>query len=438
MVKKIGMPKASPTMERGSITWLVNEGDEVSVGQEIFEVQTDKASVPQASFESGTIHKIVVLSGGEANVDEAVAYVREEGESAEDADAYIASEEEKVKAAKKASSQEESQDRPSDEPQEEKKTVATGGGMQEPAFEPAPPLPEYDFSQLSTSDVARIKISPLARKIARSKGLDLSKIKGTGPGGRIVEKDVKSNNPDLSVAFGQKAVPHTVPGSFEEEPMTQMRKVIGKRLQESKTFIPHFYVTQEINMEPVVALRKQLIEGGLKVSFNDFVVKATALALKEHPNVNSGYNSVKQTLTRYKTVDISIAVSIPDGLITPIVRLANHKNLGQISAEVKDLARRAIKGKLAPEEFSGGSFTISNMGMFGVTQFAGIINPPQAGILSIGGIEEKPVVREGKIVPGKTMMITLSADHRVIDGADGAAFIKCVQKYLENPALLLV
>jgi pyruvate dehydrogenase E2 component (dihydrolipoamide acetyltransferase) len=217
-----------------------------------------------------------------------------------------------------------------------------------------------------------------------------------------------------------------------------MRKVIAERLQQSKSFIPHFYVTQTVDVEPMMQLREQLKVGGLKVTFNDILVRAVALTLRAHPIINSGFNSATHSIIRFKTVDISIAVSVPEGLITPIIRHADYKNLGQIATETKILAQKAKMGKLAREEYVGGSFTISNLGMFGITQFQGIINPPQAAILSVGGIEERAIVRQGVVVPGKVMTLSISADHRVIDGVDAATFLKALQQLLENPALLLV
>ena len=214
--------------------------------------------------------------------------------------------------------------------------------------------------------------------------------------------------------------------------------MIGQRLQESKTFIPHFYTTQEIHVDPMVSLRAELSSVGLKVSYNDLMLRAVALALREHPNVNSGFNTVNQSIIRFKTIDISVAVSVPAGLITPIIRHADFKNLGQLSSEMKVLASKAKEGKLSREEYTGGSFTISNLGMFGISEFVAIINPPQAAILAVGGIEDRAIVKEGKIVAGKTMRITLSADHRVLDGADAAKFLKTLQKFLESPSLLLL
>jgi pyruvate dehydrogenase E2 component (dihydrolipoamide acetyltransferase) len=230
----------------------------------------------------------------------------------------------------------------------------------------------------------------------------------------------------------------TAPGSYEEVPLSPMRKVIGGRLQQAKSFIPHIYVRQEIDAGPLVEAREQLKKGGLKITFNDFCLRAVALSLKEHPHINSGFNSVNQSIILFKTIDISVAVTVDGGLITPIVRHADYKNLGEISVEVKELALRAKLGKLKPEEYKGGSFTISNMGMYGITDFCAIINPPQSCILAIGGIEECVRVKNGVISTGKKMGLVLSADHRVVDGAESAQFIKTVQKFLENPSLILV
>jgi pyruvate dehydrogenase E2 component (dihydrolipoamide acetyltransferase) len=217
-----------------------------------------------------------------------------------------------------------------------------------------------------------------------------------------------------------------------------MRKIIGQRLQEAKTFIPHFYVTQEIDAERLISVRNELAAIGIKITYNDLVIRACALALKEHPEMNTGFNSVTQSIIQFKTIDIAIAVSLESGLITPIIRHADFKNVGQISSEVKNLAKRAREGKLAREEYVGGSFTVSNIGMFGVGEFKAIINPPQAAILAVGGILDQPIVKEGKVVPGKVMKCTLSADHRVLDGTDAAKFMKTLQKFLENASLLLL
>jgi pyruvate dehydrogenase E2 component (dihydrolipoamide acetyltransferase) len=274
--------------------------------------------------------------------------------------------------------------------------------------------------------------------LAQERGIDLTTVKGTGPHGRILERDLSLGQPASVVTFGRREVPHEKPGSYEEVPLSPIRKVIGQRLQEAKTFIPHFYETQEILADRLVHVRTELASVGLKVTYNDLVLRACALALREHPAVNSGFNSVNQSIIRFKTIDISVAVSLESGLITPIVRHADFKNVGQISTEVKSLATRAKEGKLSREEYTGGSFTVSNIGMFGITEFKAIINPPQAAILAVGGIIDQPIVKDGQVVPGKVMRVTLSADHRVLDGTDVAKFLKTLQQLLENPSLLLL
>jgi pyruvate dehydrogenase E2 component (dihydrolipoamide acetyltransferase) len=309
--------------------------------------------------------------------------------------------------------------------------------MQQPTFAPEPPLEKYEFP-FPTGSPGRNPASPLAKKLAKEKGLDLTSVKGTGPGGRVTSRDLDLAQPDQTVSFGKREMPTEAPGSYEEVALTPMRKVIAQRLQQAKSSIPHIYVRQEVDAGALFEAREQLKNGHLKITFNDFVIRACALSLREHPQANSGFDSTNQSIIHFKTVDISVAVTVEGGLITPIVRHADFKNLGEISLEVKELAARARAGKLKPEEYKGGSFTVSNMGMYGVSDFAAIINPPQAAILAIGGIEECACVKNGVVGVGKRMNIVLSADHRVLDGAESAKFIKTVQKYLENPALLLV
>lgn len=426
------MPKLSPTMESGVIAkWHKKVGDFVKAGDVLFEVATDKATVEYNSLDDGWLKKIVIGDGQEAIVNQAVAIFTEKQD--ESIEGYkpegIAP---KAEAPTPVQSKEEALAK------ETAPKAAVAGGLQQPAFVPEKPLENYAFEGPTGMVEGRNLASPLARKIAREKGIDLTTVKGSGPHGRIMSRDMDLGQASGIVAFGRREVPELAPGTYEEEPLTPIRKIIGQRLQESKTFIPHFYVTQEIDASPMFKAREELKSADIKVSFNDFVVRATALALRQHPNINSGLNTANGTIIRFKTIDISIAVSLPSGLVTPILRHADYKNLGQISAEVRRLAARARDGKLAREEYAGGSFTISNLGMFGVSEFVAIINPPQAAILAVGGIEDKPVIKDGQIVPGKTMRLTLSGDHRVIDGADAAKFLKTLQKFLENPAVLLV
>ncbi len=418
------MPKLSPTMEEGVIAkWYKKEGEFVSDGDVLLEVTTDKATVEHSVIDEGYLRKIVMPEGSHVRVNQPIAIFTVEKE--ESIEGYqpeaVAGEEQVVQEEVVA------------EANTPAAAVAAGPALKAPAHIPEPPLQSYVHPSPSEPPGERILASPLAKKLAKKMGLDLSTVKGTGPGGRITSHDLEKAQPEGVVTFGKRENPTVAPGSFDEIELSPMRKAIAKRLQESKTYIPHFYVKQVVNVEHLINLREQLKNLDLKVSFNDMVVRATALALRQHPEVNVGFHSVHQTIVQYKTVDISVAVTLDDGLITPIVRHADYKNLGQISAEIKSLAKKARDGKLSESEYKGGSFCISNLGMYGITDFTAVINPPQAAILAIGAIEEQPVVKEGKVVPGKTMSLTLSADHRVIDGALGAQFLKTLQHLLENP-----
>lgn len=426
----VTMPKLSPTMEEGTIAkWKVSEGSFVKAGDVLIEVATDKATVEYAAVDKGYLRKIVVPQGEVAVVNQPIAiFTKDQNESIEGYKIEQIAPEPAVKAQEAVQ-------------EVDHKTAATSpkltGGMMMPAFIPEPQLEQFDFSQLE--DTSSVVASPYARKLAKEKNLDLNSVKGSGPHGRIVSEDLKKAQSKGLVSLNkEKADASIMPGSYVEEKLSPMRKVIGQRLQESKTFIPHFYVTYEIDVSPLNDLRKQLASSSIKLSINDFVIKAASIALAKHPVINSGFNSVSQSIIRFKTVDISIAVSIDNGLITPIIRLADHKSIAHISTEVKDLATRAKASKLERHEYVGGSFTISNLGMFGALDFKGVINPPQAAILCVSGAFEKPVCREGKIIPGMTMNVTLCSDHRVIDGADAAKFLQTFKQLMENPALLLI
>jgi pyruvate dehydrogenase E2 component (dihydrolipoamide acetyltransferase) len=416
-------------MEEGTIAkWHKKEGDKVNSGELLLEVATDKATVEYNALDEGYLRKILVPNNGHAIVNQPIAIFTEKANDSiagyqPEGSAPEAPKEEKGSSMKKEETQ--------------PAKAAVTATMQQPAFVPEAPLDKYEFG-FPTGTPGRNPASPLAKKLAKEKGLDLTTVKGTGPGGRVTSRDLDMAQPDQAVTFGKREMPTIAPGTFEEQALTPMRKVIAQRLQQAKSYIPHIYVRQEIDADPLFIAREQLKNGNVKITFNDFVVRACALALREHPNANSGFDSVNQAIILFKTIDISIAVTVEGGLITPIVRHADYKNLGEISLEVKELAARAKANKLKPEEYKGGSFTISNMGMFGVSDFAAIINPPQAAILAIGGIEECACVKNGAVVVGKRMNIVLSADHRVLDGAEAAKFIKTIQKYLENPALLLV
>lgn len=422
------MPKLSPTMEGGTIVkWHKKENDFVKEGDILFEVATDKATVEHSALDQGYLRKIIVVEGKDALVGQDVAIFAATLE--ENIDEFLPKPKvAKVEVAKPTET--------SPVQVAEKPTVVKAVSS-EPEFIPEPRLENYEFEYKTGYSQDRVFASPLAKKIAKEKNIDLSMVKGSGPQNRIVSEDLKDLT-GAEVPFHGVKIPTEKPGSYHLESLSPMRKVIGKRLQASKSFIPHFYVEQVVNAEALVATRDQLKALGHQITFNDFVVRACALALKKHPIINSGFNNVENSIIHFETIDISIAVSIPGGLITPIVRHADFKNVSQISAEVKRLAKAAKDGKLKSEEYKGGSFTISNLGMHAVKSFTPIINPPQACILGVGGILDEPVVRGSQVVPGKVMSLTIAADHRVIDGIDAALFLKTLKGYLESPAGLLI
>lgn len=423
----VTMPKLSPTMEEGTIVkWHKKEGDRVEAGELLMDVATDKATVEYNALDEGYLRKILVPEGKTVAINQAIAIFTEKANESFEGYQPTGIPVKKTEAPKAAAEKKE---------EAVPKAAAT---MQQPAFTPEPPLAKYEFEFPTESVEKRVAASPYARKVAKEKGIDIASVKGSGPSGRIVSRDLDLGQPDQSVTFGRRQLPDIAPGTYEEIPLSPMRKIVGLRLQQSKSFIPHFYIRQEIDAEALFEAREQLKRCNLKVTFNDFVVRATALALREHMAVNSGFNSVSQSIILFKTVDVSVAVTVEGGLITPIIRHADYKNLGEISVEIKELAARAKTGKLEPQEYKGGSFTVSNLGMFGISDFIAVINPPQSAILAVGGIEECMRLKDGIVKVGKRMNITLSADHRVVDGSDGAKFLKSVQKYLENPSSLVV
>ncbi len=427
------MPKLSPTMEEGTITkWRKKTGDLVKAGDILFEVATDKATVEHSALDDGYLRKILIDEGKEAVVNQAVAVFTETKD--ESIEGYVP---EGIKPKEKVIAM---QPLPQETaaPVSRLQETKSGQAIQQPSFVPEPPLEGYEFPSPAGEVSDRAFASPLAKKQAEEQGIDITTVKGSGPQGRIMSRDLPMGQAKAIASFGHRARPTLPPGSYEEESLTPMRKVIGQRLQQSKTFIPHFYVMQEVDARAMITVRDQLKNMGVKITFNDLVIKATSLALREHPEMNSGFNSQNSSIIRFKTIDVSVAVSVSAGLITPIIRHADYKNLGQLSSEMRLLAQKAKEGKLSREEYVGGSFTISNLGMFGVTGFVGVINPPQAGILSIGAVQEKPICVKGEVVAGSTMQLTLSADHRVVDGTDGARFMKTLQNLLENPSILLL
>ena len=423
---EIKMPALSPTMTEGNLAkWLKQEGEEVAAGDIIAEIETDKATMEVEAVDEGRLGKILVGEGTEGvAVNAPIALLLEEGEDASSLEA----------AASTVSS-------PESKPTELSPPVA-----------PAAPASSKGNGQIQPAGAAgRIFASPLAKRMAANEGLDLSVIGGSGPHGRIVKADIEralrdgTGKAPVAKDTAAPVKPETAVGvidptvSVEEIPLTNMRKVIARRLTEAKQTIPHFYLTMECELDALLDLRKQLNsrEGAdYKLSVNDFIIKASALALKKVPMANVSFGGDK--LLQYKTIDISVAVAIPDGLITPIIREADKKGLGRISEEMKDLASRAKDGKLAPEEFQGGSFSISNLGMFGVKEFSAVINPPQACILAVGAGEQRAVIKNGAVASATIMSCTLSVDHRAVDGALGAQLLQAFKSYIEEPLAMLL
>jgi pyruvate dehydrogenase E2 component (dihydrolipoamide acetyltransferase) len=418
MADKFLMPKLSPTMEEGQIArWLKAEGDTFEEGETIAEVDTDKATMELTALKGGTLLKILKQGGETALLNETIAIT---GKTGEDFSALLAEVSTKVVAV---SSNGNSQPKV-----EEAKT----GEVIQPKVEEQKPKTEG----------SRLLISPIAARMATENGIDLRTINGSGPQGRIIKRDIETAlESPKSVAKTSSFTTSQVFGAsnFRDEPVSKMRQIIAERLTSSTQNVPHFYLTVEIEMDSVLALRKQInatVSESDKVSVNDIIVKATAMSLVKHQWVNASFQD--KSIRFYEDADISIAVAIEDGLITPVVRAANKKGLLAISAEIKELAGRAKAKKLQPEEYTGGTFSISNLGMFGIEQFTAIINTPEAGILAIGGASEKAVIRNGEIVMRSMMNVTMSCDHRVIDGATGAKFLHTFKQMLETPAMMLL
>ncbi|TVQ67522.1 MAG: pyruvate dehydrogenase complex dihydrolipoamide acetyltransferase [Balneolaceae bacterium] len=433
MAIKIEMPKLSDTMEEGVIAkWNVKEGDKVSSGDVIAEVETDKATMEVEVFDDGTILKILAGEGDAIPLGGIMAVIGDEGEDISDllsganggGDAPPAQKEKK--ADKKESA---------DSAKKEEFDPILGdlnGKTGESKAEPASAASDEN----ETGD-GRIKVSPLARKMAEDKGINLSDVKGSGPDGRIVKKDIEEFTPASKPAEKSAAVQLFESEEAEEVRISQMRKTIAKRLSESKFTNPHFYETIDIDMEPAMAARAGLNEvSDVKISFNDIIVKAASVALRRHPAVNSSW--LGDVIRKHGDVNVAVAVAIDEGLMTPVLRNTDKKNLRQISAETRELASLARDRKLAPEQMEGSTFTISNLGMFGIEEFTAIINPPNACILAVGAIRHVPVVKDGAVVPGHRMKVTLSSDHRVVDGAKAAEFLNTFRQLLENPLSMLL
>jgi pyruvate dehydrogenase E2 component (dihydrolipoamide acetyltransferase) len=416
MAKDILMPLLSPSMTEGTLVkWLKKEGDAVKSGDILAEVETDKATMDLEAFDSGILRKILVTEGAKVPVQSRIGIIGTKDEKIDESAAP-------APAAAPAAKEE--------KPAEVKATTEAAPKAAAPAATSAP-----------SGD--RVKASPLAKKVAAEKGVSLAYLSGSGPGGRIVKKDVL-NAPANGHSSGGASVFGSGPVAKEgSTKLSTMRSVIAKRLLESKTTIPHFYLEIEVDAKPLLDLRAQVNEGltklkpPVKLSLNDFVLKAAAEAVRRVPAVNASFEG--DSIRQFPDVQLSFAVAIAEGLITPIIKEAQNKSLIQISGEAKALAAKAKEGKLKPDEFQGGTFTVSNLGMLGIDRFSAIINPPQAAILAVGNIVKKPVVGPNdEIVVGHRQSITLSCDHRVVDGAVGAAYLKELRELIENPALLLL
>ena len=443
------MPKMGDAMEEGTLLkWLKSEGDEVEEGEPIAEIETDKASMEIEAEDSGTLHEIIVQEGQDVPVGEAIAVILGEGEEPPDRDGEEEAEEEaETEESTEAQAQTATETEEEEAPETEEEPAAT--------------------TQPEGGADGQVRASPIVRRLAHENNLDLSQIEGSGPQGRIVERDVRAaiesgvaqadgkaetEAPEAPTEEQPQEAPQAIwqppqlpeptgaPGTEVQEP-TRMQQIIGERMTAAWQQAPHFYATVEVQMDEAMALRAQLneklAEEEIKLSINDLVMKACASALKDFPKLNSLYTS--EGIELHEKVDMAMAVALEDGLITPVIRDCANKGLSAISRESKDLAKRAHEGDLTPEEYQGGSITVSNMGMFGVESFSAIINPPQAAIVAVSSIIKRPTYNEdGEVVPANLMKLTLSADHRIANGADGAHYMATVKRLLESPMLLLV
>jgi pyruvate dehydrogenase E2 component (dihydrolipoamide acetyltransferase) len=409
MAEVIRMPKMSDTMTEGVIVaWHKKVGDDVKSGDILAEVETDKATMELENYVKGTLLHIGIEAGQSVPVDAVIAVV---GAKGEDISGLLTE-----ASAPKAESTE--------------TNVETAA--------PAPANTQISNPTPQTTTDSRLKASPLAKKIAEDKGLDLSKVSGSGDNGRIVKRDVENFSPAASSGKPAVSIPAVVgTESFDEVTVSQMRKAIARRLSESKNGAPHFYLTMSINMDKVIEARKVMNDiSPVKISVNDIIIKAVAASLRQNPKVNSSWLGDKIRMNHH--IHIGVAVAIEDGLIVPVVKFADNKTISHISAEVKELADKAKNKKLAPNEFEGSTFTISNLGMFGIDQFTAIINPPESCILAVGAAQETVVVENGQMKVANIMKVTLSCDHRSVDGAVGSAFLQTLKNMLENPVRLLV
>lgn len=420
-VTVVTMPRLSDTMEEGTVaTWLKKVGDVVEEGDILAEIETDKATMEFESFQSGTLLYIGLEEGDSAKVDALLAIIGPEGTDVSGI----------AKNFKVSGSDTKTDDKPKEAPKKD-------APKQETKQETKPAATAQ--AEISNTSTGRIFVSPLAKKMAEEKGITLSLVKGSGENGRIVKRDIENFTPAAAAQSSAPVAKFVASGQedFDEKPNSQMRKAIAKNLAKSKFSAPHYYLNVEFDMDNAMAFRAQYNSiPDVKISFNDMIVKACALALRQHPQVNSQWFDDKMRLNNH--VHIGVAVAVEDGLLVPVVKFANEQSLPQIGAAVKDYAGRARNKKLSLDEMEGSTFTISNLGMFGIESFTSIINQPNSAILSVGAIVQKPVVKNGQVVPGNTMKLTLACDHRTVDGATGAQFLQTLKGYIENPVTMLV
>jgi len=433
-VEVVTMPRLSDTMEEGTVAaWLKSVGDDVEEGDILAEIETDKATMEFESFYSGKLLHIGIEEGGSAPVDDVLAIIGPEGTNVDQV----------LKSLSSGGSV-------SDDSQSSAKDSAA----EQSSASKSSSIEEGDAEADNTDADGRILASPLAKKIAEDKGIDLKNVSGSGDGGRIIKKDVEDYKPSAQESKQEPEAKQTTPKedspaapvdeiytpageeSFEEVKNSQMRKTIAKRLSESKNSAPHYYLTIEVDMENAMSSRSYINEmPDVKVSFNDLVIKASAMALRKHPQVNSSWDGEATKIAKH--IHVGVAVAVEEGLLVPVLEFADQQSLTQIGSNVKNLAGKAKNKKLQPNEMEGSTFTVSNLGMFGITEFTSIINQPNSAILSVGTIVEKPVVKNSEIVVGHTMTLTLACDHRTVDGATGAKFLQTLKTYLENPVTML-
>ncbi|HSE19018.1 MAG TPA: pyruvate dehydrogenase complex dihydrolipoamide acetyltransferase [Pyrinomonadaceae bacterium] len=416
MATKVIMPKLSPTMEEGQISrWLKKEGDKVSMGEPLAEIDTDKATMEMQALGNGVLRKILIDEGQSAPLGQTIAVI---GEPEEDIAALLS----------------EAPAQPQPQPQEQKEA-----DVPPPAPDLAPPQPQARAADNGAA-TGRMIVSPLAARMAAEAGIDLRSLQGSGPGGRIIKRDIEAviSKPTAAPVVETTRFQQAGASAYRDEPASQIRQTIAKRLVTSLGPVPHFFLTTDIEMDRAAEMRKGInaLDPDLKISINDIIIKVVAAALIQHPEVNASFQ--EKFVRYYEHADVGVAVAIEDGLITPVVRAADQKSLSQIAAEVRELADRARSKRLKPEEYTGATFSVSNLGMFGIDEFTAVINPPEGAILAVGAMTAKPVVRENEIVIRQMMRVTMSCDHRVIDGATGAKFLQTFKKILENPLYLVV